>query len=83
MDRLGEPGSIRETDLDGMGLRLIVPPLGALDLGAGLYDRDGLGAARFMLDGPADIRGEDDGLGAWLGELGRDAPPPEPPRPRG
>ena len=79
MDRLG----LGETDRDGMGLRPIVPLLGALDLGAGLYDRDGLGAARFMVDGPADIRGEGDGLGAWLGELGREAPPLEPLRPRG
>lgn len=82
--RLGLTGRLGVTDLDGAGLRLIVLLLGELGLGAGLNDREGLAVWRVTEDGREDIRGADDALGAGLLlALGREAWPPERPRPPG
>lgn len=82
--RLGLIDGLGAVGLAGMGLRLIPLLLGELGLGAGLNDRDGLGAPRLTLGGRCDIRGADDALGAWLLlALGREAWPPERPRPPG
>jgi hypothetical protein len=82
--RLGLIDGLGAVGLAGMVLRLIALLLGELGRGAGLNDRDGLGALRLTLGGRCDIRGAGDALGTWLLlALGREAWPPERSRPPG
>ena len=77
---LTEDRGLGETDLGTLGDRVTVPLLDGLDLGAGLNDREGDGAARLTLGDCEGVLAGADGFEARPPELARDLSPPEPPR---